>query len=463
MIGHPGFTLDDQQMFAELSGDWNPIHVDPVTARRLLFGEPVVHGLHLVLWSLDQLLASGDSALARPARINALFKQPVLLGRPVEMTVTRAEDGTVEAELRSAGELKTELLITPGAEASGLVAEAGTIARETPHAPDFPALEDAEGALPLMLDRTLLERAFPALARHLESGLAAALLASTRLIGMRVPGLHSLYSELDLEIPGFEADPPLGSTGTLGYRTALCNSDFRTVELDLGATRLSGALRAFVRPAAAAQLSMADAAAVTGPARLHGRHDLIIGGSRGLGEVAAKLVAAAGAEVALTYAAGQDDAERVVDEIRAAGGRATTHRLDVLDPDAAPVPGTFTHLSYFAAPRIKPGSTTGFDQTLFDNYFAIFGTAFARVLERQRGDLTVLYPSTVYIEAPEKRFSEYAAAKAAGETLCAYAQMARPGLSIAMPRLPRMKTDQTQAILGPAGADPATVLWPHLA
>ncbi len=36
------FTSDDQLAFAKLSGDYNPLHMDPIYARRLLFGRQVV-------------------------------------------------------------------------------------------------------------------------------------------------------------------------------------------------------------------------------------------------------------------------------------------------------------------------------------------------------------------------------------------------------------------------------------
>ena len=37
--------------YAGASGDFNPLHVDPVAARRALYGEVVVHGVHSLLWA----------------------------------------------------------------------------------------------------------------------------------------------------------------------------------------------------------------------------------------------------------------------------------------------------------------------------------------------------------------------------------------------------------------------------
>ncbi len=47
------FTSEDQIAFAELSGDYNPLHMDAVASRRMLFGSQVVHGIHTLLWALD--------------------------------------------------------------------------------------------------------------------------------------------------------------------------------------------------------------------------------------------------------------------------------------------------------------------------------------------------------------------------------------------------------------------------
>ncbi len=41
--------FEDSLAFAELSGDHNPLHVDPIAAPRTQFVGTVVHGIHAVL------------------------------------------------------------------------------------------------------------------------------------------------------------------------------------------------------------------------------------------------------------------------------------------------------------------------------------------------------------------------------------------------------------------------------
>ena len=53
------FDEPDQLFFARLSGDFNPIHMDPLTARRTNASATVVHGIHAVLWALDKLVELG--------------------------------------------------------------------------------------------------------------------------------------------------------------------------------------------------------------------------------------------------------------------------------------------------------------------------------------------------------------------------------------------------------------------
>ena len=47
------FSLKDQVDFSELSGDYNQIHLNQLIARRSMFGYPIVHGIHLLLWAIS--------------------------------------------------------------------------------------------------------------------------------------------------------------------------------------------------------------------------------------------------------------------------------------------------------------------------------------------------------------------------------------------------------------------------
>ena len=65
---------------------------------------------------------------------------------------------------------------------------------------------------------------------------------------------------------------------------------------------------------------------------LAGKQALVTGGSRGVGESAALLLAQAGADVGISYRSRQEDAARVVDAVRAHGRRAWAEAGDLSEP-----------------------------------------------------------------------------------------------------------------------------------
>jgi NAD(P)-dependent dehydrogenase (short-subunit alcohol dehydrogenase family) len=73
------------------------------------------------------------------------------------------------------------------------------------------------------------------------------------------------------------------------------------------------------------------AAAGTG---LSGKVALITGGSRGIGAAIATRLAAAGADVAVTYHRRPESAQEVTDQIKAVGGRGLAVHADSADPEA---------------------------------------------------------------------------------------------------------------------------------
>ena len=446
------FTLADQQAFARLSGDWNPMHVDAIAARRTLFGECVVHGVHTLLWALAQ------AGLSRPlASLEAKFTRRVTLGTEVTMQVKEVGETAFALTVLMAG--------TPVVRAKGTFAEMnssfplGPSPTHNENAVEL-AFDDAlatTGCVPLGFDADAFEALLPGMQQALPSWQIAALLASTRIVGMECPGLHSLYAGLTLQF-----GVPQGAA-ELCYRVANADERFSSVDLEVTGPGMSGTLRAMFRPSPQRQPGYQEATTYVTKGEFSGWRALVVGGSRGLGEAAAKLVAAGGGAVCLTYFQGAHDAQQIADELSTAGREACIAQLDVTHPTKPELPWQPTHLLYFATPHISGDHTASFSQAKFDRFCQYYVGGFHQLISLHPGALNVLYPSTIFLDEIHPQTAEYCAAKAAGETLCRHLAKTQQGLRIHAPRLPRLISDQTAGITaGSAAAASMPVLLREL-
>lgn len=212
-----------------------------------------------------------------------------------------------------------------------------------------------------------------------------------------------------------------------------------------------------MRPRPTAQPGLDEVKRGVRPDEFEGQRALVVGGSRGLGELTAKVLVAGGADVVITWFQSNSDADRVVDEIVSSEGRATSQRLDVADPFPAVrelsvskgwVP---THLYYYATPPIFVRRSSSYDPILFSRFAEIYLSGFVDVVEacRRAGaeHLTAFFPSSVAIDEREESLLEYAAAKAAGEVVVKILATSNAWFNAVVRRLPRLATDQTATFL----------------
>ena len=70
--------------YAGVSGDHNPLHLHPITARALGYRRPIAHGM----WSLARCLAALENRLPGAVTVEAAFKKPI----PLPGTVAFGQD-----------------------------------------------------------------------------------------------------------------------------------------------------------------------------------------------------------------------------------------------------------------------------------------------------------------------------------------------------------------------------------
>ncbi len=443
------FGLEDNRAFAVESGDSNPIHVDPTPARRSPFGAPVVHGVHQVLWALDQ----GLTGPSRLIRLKAQFPVPLRVGDEARVEANAVSPNLLKLRVMTSGRVTAD--IEAEVASLGSPADLTRWQAELPPEPCRPMTLDA-----LADDAGALDLAPPFAPHRLAPDQTAFLLGLTRLVGMRAPGLYSLFSAFDVRFSGHTQPEP-----QLRYRVEKADPRFARLVIAVESDIATGQVVAFRRPEPQRQPSAAALAPLVADQPFAGQRALVVGGSRGLGEVSAKLLAMGGAEVRLSYHVGADDAVAVVDDIREAGGSASAFAYDAVDPLASlPADPDWrpTDLHYFATASIGMNDVGQFDPVLFARYCAIYVEGFSRVvrvaLKQAEGPLRVFYPSTEYLDRPVTRAIEYAAAKAAGETVADQMAAAFPALKIHHPRLPRLPTDQTLSFSAPVSTQPGAVM-----
>ena len=188
-----------------------------------------------------------------------------------------------------------------------------------------------------------------------------------------------------------------------------------------------------------------------------------------IGEVTSKLLAAGGAQVTMTYFKGEQDAKNIANEIVSKGGKADIMHWNVLDPQETRIQNVAktspTHLYYFATPRIA-ANREEFSEKLFrsfcDYYVSRFSSTLTFFLKHFSTVKKVFYPSSIFIEEQPLPFSEYAAAKSAGEVLCSFFEKYEKNISIYRPRLPKMATDQTVSVIPSDSSDPVPIMLKQL-
>lgn len=452
------FTLNDQRDFARLSGDRNPLHLDGNFARRTQMGAPVVHGIHTLLWAMESVLRSTTLDVRN---IRARFHQPLFLDEVAEVVIAGRTETSIDLDVTAAGTVIAAIKLSaqPG-KVSGLQ-RGSALPQELTHPRDLPfeQMSGQRGAVTALAREDEIRRLFPTLAGAIGAATVSGLMATSQIVGMACPGLHSLFAGLDVTC---DSD----GMGALDYAVTKTDARFRSLQIDVAGSGLSGRLEAFARPRPPVQPDMNAVAARVAANAFAGQRALVVGGSRGLGEVTAKIVAVGGGHPVITYRDGKAEADGVVAQIRQVGAACDVIPYDALKPSAGQLAGigAVDSCYYFATASIFQRKSTSFEPAklrMFSSYYVDGFSDLCRALPvRAAGKIAVFYPSTTALDAETKGMAEYATAKAAGETLVEQLNVSLPNVRIISRRLPRIVTDQTATVGVASAEDALEVLLP---
>jgi len=460
------FTAADQRAFARLSGDYNPVHLDAIAARRVVAGEPIVHGMHLLLRMLDAQVSTPARARAgvpRRATIAVTFQRPALVGERIRFE--RDADGRLSAEADGGVTLAVATITATDGAAPAATRPVRRRLDKARRTPAVRSAADAEGAAGVIGPRSAaaLGRAFPRAARALGADVVAAIAAVSALVGMECPGRDSLLSAVRLEVTAHE------QPDRLEWTVERVDRRFGLVRIAVRGAGLAGTVDAFLRPLPPPLPTIGAATAHVAPCEFAGARALIVGGSRGLGAATAMLVAAGGGLPIVTYASGAGEVAILQRDARRARRTIEGLRLDVGARDASRIVAAavarfnVTQLYYFATPRIFVRRREPFDERLFDRFAACYVSGFARLSAAAIAaapSLAVFYPSSTAVDEVPGELTEYATAKAAGECICHAMAAAHADARIVVRRLPRIATDQTASILSAPARDPFEAMLP---
>ena len=454
------FEIDQNFTFrvAQLSGDFNPLHLDPVRARRYLFGATVIHGVCGTLKALDMWLEKLQKPISMES-IQAVYSRPIRHGDKVRVFLHESTRNELRLELNCSGNRSQNIkfkLAASVCDEPELNDNIINLEAQKPEPPDFQFddLSGKTGSVPLLWDASILLDLFPSVKRYLPGYQVSLLLGTTNIVGMHCPGLNSVFGSFKLSF--LQASSHFEQS--LCYEVSSSDARFSRVLIAVNHARAKGEIETFFRPKPVVQADFLPIKTLLEPDQFKGQSALVVGGSRGLGEVAAKLIAAGGGQVILSYSKGKDEAQRIVSDICAGGGRCEAICYDVASGGDEQLrclsSEDITHIYYFASPLIENGSALFWDKLLFDKYCGFYLGGLATLLEHfvkqseyRKTGIRVFAPSTIFIEESPGGFSEYIAAKAAMEVLVKKFEQKYRSWHMFTPRLPRLLTDQTASVV----------------
>ena len=191
------FNLSQAKLFANLSGDYNPMHLDENYSRRLIYGEPVAHGINVFFQILEKRLI----LLKNKIKIKYLkikFIEPIYYEKDYELNITNLNDKELIV-LSYKGKKAIEInLIYDIIKNFKLINSHSNLSQNLccNSIDIFDAIDYDETLNYRILSENFI---FPNSYKQVPFKVINFLIATSYIVGMKIPGLNSIFSQIELK------------------------------------------------------------------------------------------------------------------------------------------------------------------------------------------------------------------------------------------------------------------------
>lgn len=308
-------SSSDIELFCSASHDRNPIHISESYARRTPYGSSLVFGVLSGLAALGSLKPRPNQVLSQ---IKLQFHDGVFPETPYRLYTSDKEPTQVRLKVQDG----KRILLGIKADFISATHNLNALAEYHAEVETQPAILDESQLIPGLKTSGLYSPAQPyfqqllsrlnLLSTGVSSRQAAIMLCCSYIIGMRIPGLQALFTELSLEFLPHVDETPLG---VLSYEAELANFDSRYNLASLNVSfivgdrlvakgRLNSTLR---KKSVDLDSNKLEKYLDTAP-DLSGRVGVVIGGSRGLGRAISYALAKNGCTTYVNYSVSDEEA-----------------------------------------------------------------------------------------------------------------------------------------------------------
>ena len=454
------YVINDQRQlnFAKLSNDFNPIHVDSLYAWRSMFGKQLVHGLHQVLICLEDLAKNNNDKIFI-SKISAKFEYPAGVNEIISIDNIKFSETYSEYVIKNERGLTLTILKVNYKKKSFNDVNFKLI--DYSMSPLEPTNFSKENLVePLYYDKTFLKELFTDLSCYVSPVNLAVLLASTRIVGMKYPGLNSIYNDFTFE---FNENAKLSNS--IHYSVSDKHITLNMLNIKFDDTFVSGQIKAFIRPVAPKYKTLKELNGLLPVNSFKNQRALIIGGTRGIGLQCLRLLATAGASTLFTYFKNSHEANKIVEEFAKESIDTNYLQVDVsnLSKESLETIKAFnpTSIYYFATPKIL-NNNSNLDENLLQKFISYYVIGLDKILVSLKSEIKPLLfvPSTVYLDEKPTNLSEYIIAKSASEMFLKLLE--KKGYKIYNPRFPKVSTEQTMSLFKQKTVEPEEVLLKEL-